>query len=173
MADEPVRTHVRAGGRWWPFQEFMIVSGAEGPVEGVEMRGVDAARPSPEVERALASAAAVIVGPSNPVVSIGPILAVPGMREAIRAAPGPVVAISPFVEGRAIKGPTDLFCEYAGLPLSAEGVARAYEGLVDGLVADEPAVGLPVLQADTLMDGPEARRRVASLTLDFARSLAG
>ena len=82
--DDPVRTHVRAAGRWWPFQEFMIRHGAQGPVEGVEFRGAAEAAPAPEVLDALATARAIVIGPSNPVISIGPMLAVPGLREALR-----------------------------------------------------------------------------------------
>lgn len=171
MCDESVRTHVKTGGRWLPFQEFMIVEQAAAPIEGVELRGIEDARPTPEVLAALSEAGAIVIGPSNPVVSVGPILAVPGMRDAIAAARAPVVAVSPFVGGRAVKGPTDAFCAHAGLPPGAQGAADAYAGLIDGLVADEPAEGVEVLETDTLMDSPESRLRVARLTLDFAASL--
>ena len=83
-----------------------------------------------------------------------------------------MVAVSPFVGGAAVKGPTEAFCAAAGLPIGAEGVARAYAGVIDGLVSDEPLGGLPALRTDTLMVTPEARRRVAQATLDFARGLA-
>jgi LPPG:FO 2-phospho-L-lactate transferase len=174
MADQPVRTQIVSGDRVFAFQEFMILERAEPPIEGVELAGIADARPTPEVLEALAQADAIVIGPSNPVISIGPILAVPGMREAIASAPGPVVAVSPFVGGHAVKGPTDAFCEHAGIPLGAEGIARAYAGLIDGIVADEPApeAGVPVLETHTLMDTPDSRRRVARETLDFAASLA-
>jgi len=173
MADEPVRTHVRSGGRWRPFQEFMILDGDGAPVEGVELRGAEDARATPECVDVLARAEAIVVGPSNPVISIGPILAVPGVREAIAASPAPVVAVSPFVEGRAVKGPTEAFAAHAGLPPGAPGAAAAYAGLIDGLVSDEPVDDLPVLETDTRMNTAETRRRVARETLAFARSLAG
>ena len=83
----------------------MIVERAEGPIEGVELRGIERARPSDAVLQAVAEADAIVIGPSNPVISIGPILALPGMREALRGAPAPVVAVSPFVGGRAHQGP--------------------------------------------------------------------
>jgi LPPG:FO 2-phospho-L-lactate transferase len=172
MADEPVRTHVLAGGRARPFQEFMIVDRAEGPIEGVELRGVEDARPTPEVLAALAEAQAVVIGPSNPVISIGPILAVPGMGEAIAGSGAPVVAISPFVDGRVLKGPTDAFCAAAGLPEGDQAVVEAYGRLLNGVVADAPVEGVPHLQADTLMNDGEGRRRVAERTLEFARGLA-
>jgi LPPG:FO 2-phospho-L-lactate transferase len=172
MADEPVRTHVRAGGRWRAFQEFMIVDRAEPAVEAVELRGVESARPTPEVLDALVQAEAIVIGPSNPVISIGPILAVPGMREAISSAAAPVVAVSPFVGGRAVKGPTEEFCDHAGIERSAQGIVAAYEGVIDGVVGDEPVGALPALELDTLMNASAVRRRVAAAVLDFARTLA-
>ncbi len=172
MSDEPVRTHVRADGRWWPFQEFMIVAGARPAVEEVDLRGVAQAVPSPEVLEALAQSEAIVIGPSNPVVSIGPILAVPGIRQAIAGAGAPTVAVSPFVGGRAVKGPTEAFCAQAGIAATAQGVAGAYADVIDGVVADEPVTGVAALEIDTLMDTAEARRSVAAATLDFARGLA-
>ena len=173
MSDQPVATWVTARGRSIPFQEFMIVERAEGPVEEVELRGLDRARPSDAVLQAIAEAEAIVIGPSNPVISIGPILALPGMREALRAAPAPVVAVSPFVGGRAVKGPTDAFCEQAGIERSADGIAGAYADLLDALVADEAADGLPGLVTDTLMDTPVDRARLAREVVGFAASLAG
>jgi LPPG:FO 2-phospho-L-lactate transferase len=172
MADEPVRTRVRTGGRVLPFQEFMIVAGARGAIDGVELAGIEQAAPSAEALAALAAADAIVIGPSNPVVSIGPILALPGMREALAAARAPIVAVSPFVGGRVLKGPTAAFCEQAGIPLGAAGMLDAYPGLLDGVVADEPVAGITALRTDTLMQSPEQRRRVATETLDFAGSLA-
>jgi LPPG:FO 2-phospho-L-lactate transferase len=171
-SDEPVRTHVTALGRDWAFQEFMIVNRAQGPIEGVEFHGVEHARPTDQVLQALRDAEAIVIGPSNPIASIAPILAVPAMRDALRSAPAPVVAVSPFVGGEVLKGPTRDFCEYAGIEPTAAGMAEAYDGLLDGIVADEPVEGLPALRTDTQMDTPRARARVASETLEFARALA-
>jgi LPPG:FO 2-phospho-L-lactate transferase len=173
MSDEPVATHVRHGGRLLPFQEYMIVEGAAPPVEGVELRGLERARPSDDVLLAIAEAESIVIGPSNPVISIGPILALPGMREALAGAPASVVAVSPFVGGRSVKGPTEHFCAWAGIERSARGVARVYEGLIDGVVGDEPVEGLPCLVTDTLMEGAERRRELAESVLDFARTLRG
>jgi LPPG:FO 2-phospho-L-lactate transferase len=172
MTDFPVRTRVSAHGRWWSFQEFMIRSQGRGPVVEVDYRGVRAARCAPEVLVALRGAGAVIIGPSNPVISIGPILAVPGIREAISETVAPVVAVSPLIRSSVIKGPTDVFMRWAGYPLSSDGVAAAYDGLLDGLVADEPTDAVALLQTDVLMDTDEARRRVAEATLEFAVALA-
>jgi len=170
MCDEPVPTRIGVGGRVLPFQEFMIVAGARGPLESVEFAGVEAAQPTAAVLSALAEADAIVIGPSNPIASIGPILALPGMRDAIATAAAPVVAVSPFVGGAVLKGPTALFCDFSGVEPSAAGVADHYSGLIDGLVADEPARG-PALLTSTLLDSPEARRAVAATVLEFATAL--
>lgn len=172
-ADRPVRTHITARGRVVAFQEFMIVQRAEGPVEDVEFAGAADAEPTPEVLAALAEADAIVIGPSNPIASIAPMFAIPGMREAVAAAPAPVVAVSPFVGGEVLKGPTLEFCRWAGIEASAAGLLKTYAGLLDGVVADEPVEGLPCRVTDTLMDTPAARARVAAATLDFAGSLSG
>ncbi|MEA2482362.1 MAG: 2-phospho-L-lactate transferase [Thermoleophilaceae bacterium] len=169
MSDDPVRTWVKVRDGWRPFQEFMIQERGADP-EALELRGIEAARPTPEVLDALATADAIVIGPSNPVISIGPVLAVPGMREALAASPAAVVAVSPFVRGEVLKGPTEAFCRMAGLPLGTAAIEAAYEGTLDGVVADEPGE-LPCLQTDVLMDTAEARARVAAEALAFARSL--
>jgi LPPG:FO 2-phospho-L-lactate transferase len=174
MTDAPVRTAVLIGGEWRAFQEFMIRDRAAGTVEGVEFRGAQAARPTDAVRDAIAEADAIVIGPSNPVASIGPILAVGGLREALVAARGPVVAVSPIVGGRVVKGPTEPFLRWAGVAPDAGGVAAYYGDLLDGLVCDEQDVdaAVPALVTATLMDGPEARARLARETLQFAVGLA-
>jgi len=176
MCDEPVRTRVRAHGREWPFQEWMILGRGAGPVEDVAFEGIEAARPTPEVLDALARARAIVIGPSNPIVSIGPILAMAGMREALRAARAPVVAVSPIVGGEVLKGPTAACLAWSGQPASATGVAAIYGDLLDGIVADErlpTALGLPLLETDLLMADGAGRQRLARETLAFATALAG
>jgi LPPG:FO 2-phospho-L-lactate transferase len=172
MADEPVATRVRHDGRELPFQEYMIVERAAPPVEGVSFEGVERARPTPEVLGALIESDLILIGPSNPVISIGPILALPGMREALAAAQAPVVAVSPFVGGHSVKGPSEHFCAWAGIELSAAGVAGAYEGLLDGIVADEDLDGLPCLVTDTLMETTDGMRQLARKIVEFGASLA-
>ena len=173
MSDDPVRTWIRTTTGWQPFQEFMIRQRAEGIVEGLEFRGAEQAAPSAEALAAIASARAIVIGPSNPLASIAPILAVPGIREAILAAPAPVVAVSPIVGGEVLKGPTAAFMAFAALECSADGVADFYGDLLDGIVADENVARLPALQTDTRMDDAAARARLAGQVLDFATALAG
>jgi LPPG:FO 2-phospho-L-lactate transferase len=171
MSDSPVRTRVMASDQWWPFQQYMISSGGAAPVQDVDFRGAPNARLTPEVEQALATAQAIVIGPSNPVVSIGPILAVPGMRSAITDSPAPVIAVSPLVAGAVVKGPTEAFMAWTGHPLTSDGIAAQYKGVIDGLVTDERAHVVPSLETDVLMDTPAARRRVAEETLRFALAL--
>ncbi len=172
MSDQPVRTLVLAQNRWWPFQEFMIKGRGEGPVEGMDLRGAAAARATPEALGAIASARAIVIGPSNPVISIGPILAVPGIREALAQTPAPVVAVSPLVQGNVVKGPTEPFMQWAGYELTSTGIANAYGDLARGLVADQHTDACPVLVTDVLMTDANSRRRVAEQTLTFALSLS-
>jgi len=175
MADEPVRTKVLADDRWWPFQEYMIKAGGASAtshrVQDVEFHGARNARPTPEVLNAIATARAIVIGPSNPVISIAPILAVNGMRAALHETSAPVVAVSPLVKGEVVKGPTAAFMDFTGLPVSNDGIAAYYDGLTDGLVADQRTAGLPTLETDVLMATPEDRRRVAEETLKFALAL--
>jgi LPPG:FO 2-phospho-L-lactate transferase len=171
MTDAPVRTRVFSNDRWWGFQEYMIRSGA-GPVQDVDFRGLGAALPSPEVLDAIATARAIVIGPSNPVISIGPILALSGLREALRASPATVVAVSPIVGGEVLKGPTEEFMRLSGQPLSSAGIAASYAGLLDGMVADSRTDELPVLETDVLMGSAEDRRRLADETLRFTLGLS-
>jgi LPPG:FO 2-phospho-L-lactate transferase len=174
MADEPVRTAIRSGDTWVPFQEFMVRHRADLPIDDVRYDGAADAALTPEITQALQSARAIIVGPSNPVISIGPILAVPGLAAALRDAPAPVVAVSPIVKGQVVKGPTEPFLQWAGVTFDAAGIAAFYADLLDGLVADEtlsPDSTLPALTIDTMMSDPEAAKRVAHETLTFAEGL--
>jgi LPPG:FO 2-phospho-L-lactate transferase len=174
MSDAPVRTRVRSGDRWVPFQEFMVRERAGIPIDDVAFDGAGDAAPPPEVLEALAAARAIVVGPSNPVISIRPILAVPGMADALRAATAPVVAVSPIVGGEVLKGPTAAFLAWAGVTPDAAGVAGYYGDVLDGLVADERPAGLrlPLLETDTLMTDAGGRARVAAEVLAFAEGLA-
>ncbi len=174
MSDDSVRTRVQAAHRWWPFQEFMIRHGAQGPVEGVAFGGIEGAAPTPEVLEAIATARVVILGPSNPVISVRPILDLPGLSEALAATAAPVVAVSPIVGGEVLKGPTRAFLEFAGVRVDAAGIADYYGELLDGMVCDEPdaAVRIPVHATQTRMDTADDRARLARETLDFALGLA-
>jgi LPPG:FO 2-phospho-L-lactate transferase len=173
MSDAPVRSWVLTGEDWTSFQEFMIRHRASGPVDGMELRGIEAAAPPAEALEAIASARAIVIGPSNPVISIRPILDVPGMRDALAASAAKVVAVSPLVDGAVVKGPTEAFMTWAGCELTAAGVAGYSGEILDGMVSDErEAGGLPVAVMDTLMADAAARERVARETLRFAEALA-
>jgi LPPG:FO 2-phospho-L-lactate transferase len=176
MCEEPVRTKVKADGAWWDFQEFMIRHGGAARdfrgVEDVRFDGIDHARPTGEVLEAIAAAEVVLVGPSNPIISVGPILQLPGLREALLEARAPVVAVSPVVGGRSMKGPTEDFLRWAGVPLDGDGIAAHYgTDLLTGIVCDDEVSEVPSLRTDTMLATPEDRARVAREALTFARAL--
>lgn len=176
MCEQRVQTRILTPGGWREIQEFLIIDRGAAAIERVEVAGLERAETAPEVREALAGCDAIVIGPSNPVISIGPILAVPGMREAIAAAGAPVIAVSPFVAGRAVKGPTEPFMDAVGRPRSAIGVASLYAGLLDAIVVDEgdpqePPAGLRVLSCPTLMEGAGGRRALADRVLELAGEL--
>ena len=171
MSDAPVRTRVRARGRWIGLQEFLIRERGEGPVEDVRFEGASKAAATSEVLGAIAEARAIVIGPSNPIISIGPMLALSGMRGALRAARAPVVAVSPLVEGKVLKGPTAPFMEWAGLTVDAAGVADVYAWVIDGLVTDRRTDRVPVLENSVRLATRQQRRAVARETLRFAAAL--
>jgi len=177
MCEQPVRTRVQTPAGWRDVQEFLILDRSQPQIEDVKLDGISSARPTGEVANAIAAADLIVIGPSNPVISIGPILAVPGIREAMMTATAPVVAVSPFVGGRVVKGPTGEFMRAVGRPTTAAGVAGLYEGLLDGMVVDigdpdAPPEELETLAAPILMDTAKARKRVARVVLGFGASLA-
>lgn len=172
MSDRPVRTRVHAAGRVWSLQEFLIRArdpeSGWPPIADVQFHGVRAAGATPEVLAAIAGARAIIIGPSNPVISIGPILAVPEIAAALEATAAPKVAVSPFVDGEILKGPTATFMAWRGLEASSAGIAEIYGGLIDALVVDAALDDQVTLVTDLLMDGVAGRARLARETLRFA-----
>jgi LPPG:FO 2-phospho-L-lactate transferase len=177
MCDTPVRTQVMTPGGQRGLQEYLILDGGQPQVLGVQLEGIEAAEATPEVLEALREAEVIVLGPSNPVISVGPILAVPGVREAIAASTAPCVAVSPYVAGAVVKGPTDRFMDGIGRPTTAAGVASLYAGLIDAMVVDEgdpdpPPAEISTLTAQTLMEGAAGRVRLARIVLDYAATLA-
>lgn len=169
MTDDTVRTFVQTTRGRRPFQTYLVRDGSRGRVHRIEFRGIKRARPAPGVLAALRAAAFVIIPPSNPVVSIGPILALPGLRTQIREGPAPVAAISPLIGGRPVKGPADRMLRGLGVEPSPVGVASLYSDFVDLFVLDGQdaalaprvaALGCSVLVADTLLT---SRLRAATL----------
>jgi LPPG:FO 2-phospho-L-lactate transferase len=185
MADEPVRTEVRTDDGWLEFQEYFVHRHQEPTVREVRFRGAAAATITPEVSAAIAHAEVIAIAPSNPIVSIDPILAVPGVRPALeeaRARGIPMVAVSGIVGGKALKGPADRMLASLGEEVSALGVARRFARLISHFVLDrvdaplEPAVrelGVEPLVADTIMTSDTSRARFADQVLRFTTSPAG
>lgn len=175
MSDDPVRTFVKVRGREaMPFQEYLVKRRARGTVELIELRGIEKARPLPAAMRAIRHSAAVILAPSNPFVSIEPILGLRGMREALGRIRERVAAISPIVGGRTIKGPADRMLRGMGLEASALGVAKLYRDVAGVFVLDtldrrytDPIrrLGMKPIVADTVMTSPAKAAELASVVL--------
>lgn len=182
MSEDPCPTLVELeGGRVVHFEEYLARDGAPDEVRGVDLTAARRARLGPGVDVALRGARCVLICPSNPVVSIAPILAVPGVRQAIAASGAPVVAVTPIVGGRPIKGPADRLLRGIGVEVSARGVAALYRGLVHGFVlderdrAEEPAIaklGLRTAVVDTIMRDDDAAAGLADAALRLAGTLA-
>jgi LPPG:FO 2-phospho-L-lactate transferase len=180
MSDDPVSTILDTPEGRLEFQEYFVRRGQRDEVLGIELRGIQDAGPTERVLAAIGGADAIVFCPSNPVVSIGPILALPGMTGALEASSAPKVAVSPIVGGRALKGPADRMLASLGHEVSATGVARMYAGLVDGMVIDRTdederarieAFGMRVLAAGSVMRDAEDRARLASETLEFGAGM--
>jgi len=173
MCDEPVGTTIVSGDRALGLQEFLIRERGAAPISDVQFTGAERAKCTQEVFEAIEQAGVIVIGPSNPVISIGPILAVPGLRDALAGAAAPVVAVSPIVGGEVLKGPTAACLAWAGQPVNASGIASHYGALLDGLLSDEPDpdVTVPHATCDTDLSTPDARRAVAAAVLAFAAEL--
>jgi LPPG:FO 2-phospho-L-lactate transferase len=177
MTDEPVRTKVRTDDGWLDFQDYFVRLRQAPDVREVRFDGIEAARPTPEVLEALETATAIVIAPSNPIVSVAPILMVPGMTDALataRARGAPIVAVSGIVGGKALKGPADRMLASLGLEPTALGVARGYAGLIDAFVVDTvdashapaiEALGVRAVVTDTIMTDDGSRARLASEVL--------
>jgi LPPG:FO 2-phospho-L-lactate transferase len=179
MSDDPVRTVVETDEGVLPFQRYFVGRRAEPRVLQIGFEGAASARPAEAVLAALADpgTAAVVICPSNPYLSVDPILAVPGMREAIGSASAPVVAVTPIIGGAAIKGPTAKIMGELDIPVTPQAVAAHYGDLIDGFVLDQRDAGatdgfaVPVEVAQTLMQSLADREGLARATLAFAARL--
>ena len=175
MSNDPVRTVVHTEAGALPFQQYFVKGRSEGQVNKVELHGIDTARAAPGVCEAIQSAQLVILPPSNPIVSIGPILALPGVREAMRTTTAPIVAMSPLVAGKPIKGPADRLLGGLGIEVSAIGVATLYRDFLDTFVIDTQDAaqrervehfGLSVIVTDTIMSDIEKSTTLARVVVE-------
>ena len=180
MADEPVRTRVRTDAGWLEFQDYFVRLRQAPEVHDVAFDGIASARPTPEVAAAIEAAEVIVIAPSNPIVSVGPILGVPGMTELLATARGRgarIVAVSGIIGGKALKGPADRMLASLGHEPSALGVARGYAGLIDTFVLDSidadqapvvRALGIGPVVTDTIMTDDASRERLAREVLAAA-----
>jgi LPPG:FO 2-phospho-L-lactate transferase len=181
MSDDRVRTRVRGDAGWIDFQDYFVRQQCRPVVHELAFEGAALARPQPGIMAALRSGdvRAVIICPSNPFISIDPILALPALRAALAAATAPVIAVSPIIAGRAVKGPTAKMMTELGLAVDPLTVAAHYQGIIDGYVMDDAdsqmaaMLDLPVETTRTLMQSLADREGLAHAVLDFAGRLAG
>jgi len=175
MSDQPVRTRVLGPDGWLGFQEYFVREKTQVEVRAVQYAGAPEARPAPGLVEAIGTADAVLVCPSNPVTSVGPILSVPGIVEALHSTRAPVLAISPIVGGRAVSGPAGRLMAARGLPVSALGIAQSYADWLDILMIDDEdaalapsieAAGARPVVASTLMTGRVEEMRLARRVLE-------
>ena len=181
MSNDPCPTYVElSGNQRMHFEEYLVRDGAPTNVESIDLSAAARASPAPGVIEAIEEAQTILVCPSNPIVSIGPILAVPGIREALDASTAPIVAVSPIVGGAPIKGPAHTLLRAQGIEVSALGVAGFYRDWIDGFVFDEldrkslseiQALGLEACTLDTMMVNAEVSERVARASLGVAARL--
>jgi LPPG:FO 2-phospho-L-lactate transferase len=181
MSDDPVSTILDTPEGRLEFQEYFVRRGQRDEVSGIELRGIEDAGPTQHVLAAISDADVIVLCPSNPVVSIGPILALPGMTEALASSSAPKVAVSPIVGGRALKGPADRMLASLGHEVSSTGVARMYTDLVNGMVVDLidedereaiESIGMRVLATDAVMRDEADRERLGREVLEFCSELS-
>jgi LPPG:FO 2-phospho-L-lactate transferase len=181
MTDADVRTEVLTDAGWLEFQDYFVRQHQEPEVRDIRFLGIEEARATPEVEAALEAAEVLVIAPSNPFVSVRPILAVDGLEAGVQTARArgvPVVAVSGIVGGKALKGPADRMLASLGHESTALGVARQYTGIADVFVLDSTdaeladevaALGLRPVVTDTIMSDDAARARLAAAVLEAAR----
>jgi LPPG:FO 2-phospho-L-lactate transferase len=178
MCDQPVPSLVRTPAGTFHFQEYLVQRGGQEDVLDVIYHDIARARPASEVLEALHQAEAIVICPSNPIISIGPILAVPGLRQAIKASAAPVVAVSPIIQGATLKGPADKMLRGLGFEVSAVGVAQYYGDLLTAFVIDAldtalapriSRLGLRVEVTNTIMRSLVDKQALARTTLTLAR----
>lgn len=168
MSDDPVLTQIATPNGLRNIQEYLVADRSEPMIQGVGFDGIEEAGPSDAVLSVLADADLVVIGPSNPIISIAPILELQGMRSRLTVNLAPVVAVSPYVRGEVVKGPTAKFMEAAGFAPGNAGFARFYDGIADVLIADEDCPGAETIVADVAMDDADGQRALAQVVLEQA-----
>lgn len=177
MSNQPIATHIQTPAGLLHFQEYMVKRHCTDEVQDVIFVGASDAQPAPSVLDSIKDAEAILIAPSNPIVSIGSILAVPGIHDTLHEASGMVVAVSPIVAGATIKGPADKLMRGLGMDVSAVGVARCYRDFLDVMIIDEQDahlvseiedLGIPTLATNTIMRANDAKVALARMVLQAA-----
>ncbi len=175
MSDDLVETWIDSDEGPLPFQRYFVERKCAPMVRAIRFEGANKAQPAPGVSEAVLGAEAVFIAPSNPWLSVDPLLSVRGIRDALSETSAPVIAISPLVQGKAVKGPTAKLMGELGLPVTNHSICAHYGDLIDGLIVhndDDAPDDIPIARTDTLMKTPADRERVARTALDLAGSLA-
>lgn len=177
MSDDPVRTKILSGSLQLEFQEYFVKRQQKDEVTGVVYEGAEIAKPSPSIIEAIDDAECIIICPSNPLLSIGPILSIPAIKDHLRSTKAHVVGVSPIIGGRTIKGPADRIMSSLGLEASAYGVAKFYSSFLDHFIIDDvdkheqsriKGLGIKVTVAQTIMKQPEDAIHLAKTVLSAA-----
>jgi LPPG:FO 2-phospho-L-lactate transferase len=173
MSDNVIATMLETDTGWLPFQTYFVEQRCAPIVRAISFEGAEDAQPAPGVVDAIAEADIILIAPSNPWLSVDPILAVPGVANALRLARAPVVAVSPIIGGKAVKGPTAKLMTELGLPVTNASISAHYGDIVDGLLINlgDEASGIAQAEVDTLMQTLDDRARVASAALALAETL--
>lgn len=180
MSDDPVRTEIHTADGTLAFQDYFVRLGARPVAQGFNYKGAETATASPQALRALEAADAIIIAPSNPWLSIAPVLSLPAIGATIGRSNAPVVAVAPVIAGQAVKGPTAKLMQELGIEAGVVGIARHYGSLLDGLIIDRQdaaqqdaieALGIKVAITDTLMTTLEDKTRLADSVIEFAQRL--
>ena len=175
MTDENVQTIIKLNGRWFSFQEYFVRKGAKDVVEGFRFKGIRSARPTQAVANAVNEADLIVFAPSNPIVSLLPILSLPGFKKLLKSAKAFKVAVSPFISNRAISGPAKQLIEAAGYEGSSLGLAKLYSGMIDLMVVHDrdadkkrqmQLLGIDVLATQTIMKTEDDKTRLARKILN-------
>jgi LPPG:FO 2-phospho-L-lactate transferase len=180
MTHDSVQTHINTPAGEVHFQEYLVRDRAKAQITGIHYHGIDSAYATADVLHSLQTATGIVIAPSNPLVSVGTILALPEIRQIITQRHVPAIAISPIVGGAAIKGPAVAMLNYAGIEVSALGIARHYQGLIDGMVIDNvdaalapaiEALGMAVCVTDTIMSDDMRKANLARTCMEFMATL--
>tara|TARA_R110000744_G_scaffold203536_3_gene322441 strand:- start:18388 stop:19371 length:984 start_codon:yes stop_codon:yes gene_type:complete len=173
--DQVIQNRVRTAQGWQDFQSYFVKNGCQDEILELDLMGIEQAYATTEVLTTIANADLIIIAPSNPIVSISPILAIPGIKDALQKASAPIIAVSPIINGKTVRGPADQMMNVAGFSADVMGVAECYQGIIDGIVIDKndqhlksqlTQRNLQVMVTDTLMVDRKSKVELADAVVN-------